>query len=191
MNVNSLVALVKNIQGTNTWDITSIIRIGGILAVEVNKFTNLSGEGKSTLIVNVIHKVLDEVENNEINETGRTEEDKVILKKRYTDLKLSVSTVLPASLELAVSAARGRVNLKKLKEPSFWAKLCSCLATSVVTVLASQDVISESQAKTISGVVQGVEGFAEAVLTEKVVEKAVIQTEFQENKKNQSEVASL
>ena len=64
---------------------------------------------------------------------------------RYDVLEQTIADVLPASLDLAIKAARGGLDLKKIK-PSTWVKLCSCVGVAVVHQLASLNLISETHA---------------------------------------------
>ena len=71
-------------------------------------------------------------------------------------MKSVVDDVLPASLDLALAAARGKLDLKKVKM-SVWVKYFSCCARSVVTVLVSNNVISKDQAKQAESALAAVE----------------------------------
>jgi hypothetical protein len=82
------------------------------------------------------------------------------IKDRFARVKTAVEEVLPASLELAVSAARGKLNLKKIK-PSVWVKMCSCFLKTVVQQLASHKLISEAQASQASHALEVVQKKAE------------------------------
>ena len=139
MDVQDLVKFAKESQGVLIWDTSSLIRVGGQLAVKVNAIQNLSGQQKQKLICQVLKQVLDE------NGAG--------------SLKAVVDDVIPASLDLALAAARGKLDLKKVKM-SVWVKYFSCCAHSVVKILASNHVISEEQAKQADSVVVAVEAKA-------------------------------
>ena len=156
MQLQDLLAIVKDVQGVNKWDIQSIIRVGGLLAVQVNSLQGLSGKEKTELVCSVVTLAMDESENKEKAEAGKTEEEKNAIGERYAKLRLAVRDALPASLELAVSAARGKVDLKKVKK-SVWVQLFSCCADSAVSVLADAKLISEAQAKQVNAVLDAVE----------------------------------
>jgi hypothetical protein len=145
MELNELVALAKECKGPGNWTSGSLIRVGGILAGKVNAIENLSGGEKLKLVQRILLQLLAEAENKEIAEPGLSQDDIQKIHDRYDTLEATVSDVLPASLELAINAARGRLDLKKIK-PSVWVKFCSCFATSVVHQLASMNLISEAHA---------------------------------------------
>lgn len=145
MQVDDLVAIAKEAQGVLTWDTSSLIRVAGILAMKVNAIQNLSGQEKQKLVCQVLKRVLDDVEKKEVSEE-QTEEKKKGLSEHFSTLKKCVDDVIPASLELALSAARGKLDLKKVKM-SVWVRYFSCCIRSAVTVLVSNNVISQEQAK--------------------------------------------
>lgn len=144
MNFEQLVDLARTAKGADNWDVATLIRVGGALAGNVNVFANLSGAEKLSLVCKVLNHLLDEAEKKEVE--AAPESDKEAIKQRFAGLQTALKDVIPASITLAVSAARGKLDLKKV-EPSFWVSLCSCFASSAVSYLASKDLISEADAK--------------------------------------------
>ena len=170
MELSELVELVKKTQGTTEWDVAAVIRVGGVLAAKVNTLTNLSGKEKGKLVADALKAAFDELEKNEA--VGLNEESLKALKARFDQLKAAVDDVLPASLELALSAARGELDLKKIK-PSFWVHLGSCCAKAAVSVLAKEKLISEETAKKAADAVATVEGVAAAAVADEAKPDAV------------------
>lgn len=145
MELNDLVTLATELKGPGAWSTSNLVRIGGLLAAKVNSIQNLSGGEKLKLVQRVLLQVLAEAEKKEIAEPGITTEEIQKIHDRYDVLEGTVGDVLPVSLELAIKAARGGLDLKKIS-PSTWLKMCSCFATSVVHQLASLNLISETHA---------------------------------------------
>ena len=145
MELNELVSLAKDCKGPGNWTSGSLIRVGGILASKVNSIQNLSGTEKLKLVQRVLLQLLAESEMKEVAEPGLSADEIQKIHDRYDTLEATVSDSLPASLELALNAARGRLDLKKVK-PSVWVKMCSCFASTVVHQLASMNLISEAHA---------------------------------------------
>lgn len=145
MELNELVNLAKECKGPGNWTSGSLIRVGGILASKVNSIQNLSGTEKLKLVQRILLQLLAEAENKEVSEPGLSADEIQKIHDRYDTLEATVGDTLPASLELAINAARGRLDLKKVK-PSTWVKMCSCFATTVVHQLASMNLISEAHA---------------------------------------------
>ncbi len=158
MDVQELVDFAKQSQGQLSWDTASLIRVSGQLAVKVNAIKNLSGQEKQKLICQVLKRVLEEVEKKEVSEES-TEEKKKALADQFASLKKVVDDVIPASLDLALAAARGKLDLKKVKM-SVWVKYFSCCARSVVTALVSTNVISQAQGKQATDALVAVEAKA-------------------------------
>lgn len=151
MEVSDLVKFAKESQGVLDLDTASLIRVSGQLAVKVNAIQNLSGQEKQKLICQVLKTVISE-------KLGDSEQ--------AASLKKVVDDVIPASLDLALAAARGKLDLKKVKM-SVWVKYFSCCAHSVVNLLASNHVISQEQAKQATSVVAAVEAKASAMAEKK------------------------
>ena len=163
MEISELVELVKKTHGTTEWNVAEVIRIGGLLAAKVNTIKELSGKEKGKLVADALKAAFDELEKNEA--VGLTEENLKALKARFDQLKAAVDDVLPASLELAISAARGGLDLKKVK-PSFWIHLGSCCAKAAVSVLVKEKLISEETAKKAGDAVETVATVAVAAVAD-------------------------
>jgi hypothetical protein len=156
MELQELLSVAKECKGPGNWTSASLIRVGGILAGKVNSIENLSGTEKTKLVQRILIQLLAETEKKEVEEPGLSKDEIQKIHDRYDVLENIVAETLPASLELAINAARGRLDLKKVK-PSTWVKMCSCFATAVVHQLASMNLISEAhatQARRAIGVVQ-------------------------------------
>lgn len=172
MELQELITLAKEMKGVSEWDTAAIIRVGGALAAKVNTLKNISGGEKQKLVMQILRKVLDEAAEKDLAIKDLTKDQVALIQARYQKLKVAVDEVLPASLELAINAARGKLNLKKIK-PSVWVKFCSCFAGGVVSVLASQHLISESQASQVSNVLHRMEEKAAAMAAAKEAQDAV------------------
>lgn len=171
MEFSELVTLARECKGSGNWTSASLIRVGGLLAGKINSIQNLSGPEKLKLIQRVLIQALAEAENKEIAAPELTKEEIQKIHDRYDVLENVVADALPASLELAINAARGRLDLKKVK-PSTWVKICSCFATSVVHQLASMNLITETHANQARRAIGVVQEKAEAVAKAKEEEAA-------------------
>jgi hypothetical protein len=99
------------VQG-HVWEASLLLRIGASLAEGVNKYPGLNGQQKSELVVQTVLRLLDDGEKAEkersVESTG-TETTKV----PWEELRHTVRTLLPQTLNLIVSAARGEFDLAK------------------------------------------------------------------------------
>lgn len=139
---------VQELRGEKAWDVKTIVSVGVALGSHVNALKDLKGVQKKELVLAVMRQSLEKAEKAEVAEEEKksaTEETISAVKKRYGDLRSSLEEVLPLSLDVAVAAARGEFDFRKL-EPSLFVRLFSCCLKTSVSVLASQNVISEKQA---------------------------------------------
>lgn len=166
MEVSDLVKFAKECQGVLDLDTPSLIRVSGQLAVKVNAIQNLSGQEKQKLICQILKTLISE-------KLGDSEQ--------AVSLKKVVDDVIPASLDLALAAARGKLDLKKVKM-SVWVKYFSCCARSVVNLLVSNHVISQEQAKQADSALNAVEEKAKAVAEAKDAEAASEEKKDEEKK---------
>lgn len=162
MDLQELLKVAKQAQGPLEWDSSSLIRIGGVVATKLNAVQTLSGADKQKLVCQVLKTLLEDSQKELSSKESLTETEKASLSEKFVALRKVVDDVVPASLELAVAAARGKLDLKKVK-PSVWMKLVSCCTASAVDVLVANHVISEEQGKKVEAAVTAVE--------EKVVEQ--------------------
>ena len=156
MELQELLSFVKQTQGPLKWDTSSLIRVGGVLAGKVNAIQGMSGQEKQKLVCQVLKTVLEDVEKQEKAEVGKSDEEKKVIGEQFASLRKAVDDVVPASLDLAFAAARGKLDLKKVKK-TVWVKYFSCCAKSVVTALVSTNVISQAQAKQATDALAAVE----------------------------------
>ena len=176
MDLQELTQLVREAQGTKTWDTAALIRVGGLLAAKVNAIQNLKGQEKKTLVCSVLKTVLTDMEKKELSDESKGTKEEV--EARFAKLRAAVDDVVPASLDLAVLAARGQLDLKKIK-PSMWVRICGCFTRTVVTALASQNLITEAQAKQATDILVKAEEKATSALgvEEVKVEEVKVQTD--------------
>jgi hypothetical protein len=109
------------------WDAALVVSLGGSLAAEANRLVNLSGSQKKQLVLDVVKAVLNESVKASTAESA----------ERLKQLVFVVEGVLPASLDLAVAAARGKFDLKKTKRTCF-AAFVACLPSLVSAVGGSK-----------------------------------------------------
>jgi arginyl-tRNA synthetase len=166
MEVEQLLQFIREKTAGKKWDAETCLRVGAELAVKINGVSNLNGSEKKKLVVDLILQVLKEAEDKE--KAGKS--DVSAITERYDRLEKTVKEILPTSLELIVSASRGKLDLKKVK-PSVWMRYCSCFVKSVVTVLVSQKVISEEMGKKVTDVSDQAEEKAGAALDAYVASK--------------------
>lgn len=127
------------------WTVDQVISLGGVLAAEANKFSSLSGSQKKQLVCDVLRDVL--------NESVKVSTDQLapVSKEELAQLLFVVDSVLPASLDLAISAARGKLDLKKVKKTCFSSLLlCLPFVTSKLGASSAQSGLVIRQLKEVA-----------------------------------------
>lgn len=132
-----------------------IVRLGGSLASKANRLSQLSGHQKQELIVKAVEDALFEIlSSKKVGVDKLSDEDKKSLDSFEQKIKEAASfakDTLPAVLEVAVNAARGKLDLKN---PTFykiiWEKISGffpCIATQLPVVpklvVQTQEVLKE------------------------------------------------
>ena len=161
-HIEACLAKVQELRGMKGWDVMTIVSVGVSLGSHVNSLKDLKGAQKKELVLEVMRQSLEKAEKVEIAEEEKksaTEETISAVKKRFEQLRSTLEETLPISLDMAVAAGRGEFDFRKLK-PSFFVRLFSCCLTTGVSVLASQNVISEKQAAQAGRAVKTVETLA-------------------------------
>jgi hypothetical protein len=106
--------VAKSVLGDRAWSVDVVLRMGAELAQAVNKFPSLSGEAKSELVCQTILKMLEDGEKAEKELMG-VSTDSTNSRVPWEECKMVVKTLLPAILDLIVSAARGKFDLQKVR----------------------------------------------------------------------------
>ena len=126
------------------WTVDFVIALGGTLAAEVNRFSSLSGSQKKQLVCDVVKEVLQE--SVKVSTAGSV----LVSKEDAEKLLFVVDSVLPASLDLAVAAARGKFDLKKTKKTCFSSLLLCVPLVASKLGFASQSAMIVEQIKNVA-----------------------------------------
>ncbi len=148
-------------------DVGVLISVGVKLAARVNALQGLSGSAKRDLVVLVLVQALDKLK-----------ADGSLTVELCAQLQALAREAVPAAVEAALDAARGKLNLRKVK-PSVLLRYCSCFASTAVSVLSSAGVISAEDAKKAELVVRKVEEVGGKV-AEKADELVVVENRVAE-----------
>ena len=114
-SVDELVAYARTlpILHGHVWEASLLLRVGASLAEAVNKYPGLSGQQKSELVVQTVLRLLDDGEKAEKERLVESTE-KEITRVPWEELRKTVRSLLPQTLTLIVSAARGEFDLAKV-----------------------------------------------------------------------------
>jgi len=144
MNADSLVSFVLEQTAKKSWTSETVLRVGVDVAAKVNQMKDLKGLEKKQLVLDVIQKAMIKCEDAEKADKTDTAE----ITERWTALRKIANDVLPVSLDLVVSAARGNLDFKKIS-PRTWVEYFCCCVRAATDVLAAQHVIPEKVAVAI------------------------------------------
>lgn len=132
--------LAKGLMSQKQWDAASLVSLAGSLASEVNKLVSLSGPQKKQLVLDVVKSVFDEAVSKAPSGSPLASPETV------KSLMFVLDFAVPASLDLAVAAARGKLDLKKVKKTA----ITSCLAC--LPFLLKAGGVSSQQVQAIESV---------------------------------------
>lgn len=175
-----LKSVAHSLMSQKQWDAASLVALAGSLAGEVNKLSSLSGLQKKQLVLDVVKAALQEAVEKASPSSPLSSAETV------KSLNFVLDFAVPASLDLAVAAARGHLDLKKVKKTA----IAGCLAC--LPFLLKKGGASDAQAKAIESVVKNAVGEPEpaaqvAATTEPVSDKPTPQTESSEEKPAETE----
>lgn len=148
--VAAFVKFAKDLQGVKLFDVSSLLTTGTALAAQANKLQGLSGQQKKALVLAAMEEVVKQAEQSE------TEPSTPEIKARFEALRAALKEALPTALDIAVAAARGQLDLRKI-EPSVLVRLFSCCVRSTVDILATQNLVSKEAAEKVKKVTAGAE----------------------------------
>ena len=145
MNADSLVGFVLEQTAKKSWTSETVLRVGVDVAMKVNQLKDLKGPEKKQLVLDVLQKAMVNCE--EAEKSGKT--DTAEITERWAALRKVANDVLPVSLDLVVSAARGGFDFKKIS-PRTWIEYFCCFFQAATGVLAAEHVIPEKVAAAVA-----------------------------------------
>lgn len=145
MNADSLVGFVLEQTAKKSWTSETVLRVGVDVAMKVNQLKDLKGPEKKQLVLDVLQKAMIKCEESE--KSGKTETAEIT--ERWAALRKIANDVLPVSLDLVVSAARGGFDFKKISSKT-WIEYFCCFFQAATGALAAQHVIPEKVAAAVA-----------------------------------------
>ena len=147
MNADLLVEFVLEQTTKKSWTSETVLRVGVDVAMKVNQMKDLKGPEKKQLVLDVIQKAM--VKSEEAEKSGKA--DTAEITEKWTALRKIANDVLPVSLDLVVSAARGNLDFKKISSKT-WIEYFCCFFQAATGVLAAQNVIPDNVAAVVADV---------------------------------------
>ena len=147
MNADLLVEFVLEQTTKKSWTSETVLRVGVDVAMKVNQMKDLKGPEKKQLVLDVIQKAM--VKSEEAEKSGKA--DTAEITEKWTALRKIANDVLPVSLDLVVSAARGNLDFKKISSKT-WIEYFFCCLRAATGVLAAQNVIPDNVAAVVADV---------------------------------------
>lgn len=172
-----LKSVAQSLMTQKQWDAASLVALAGSLAGEVNKLTSLSGSQKKQLVLDVVKAAFQEAVEKASPSSPLASPETV------KSLNFVLDFAVPASLDLAVSAARGQLDLKKVKKTA----VAGCLACLPFLLKASG--ASAAQAAVVESVAKNLVPSDPELALPAVSDKPTPQTESSEEKSEEKETA--
>lgn len=133
-HLEGLASEVRVLLSSGGVDSGVLISVGVKLAVRVNALKGLSGVQKRDLVVKVLSRALENMKAEELKKASEESSQVTSIEARYNQLQSVARDAVPAAIDAAIDASRGKLNLKKIK-PSVLLKYCSCFAATAISVL--------------------------------------------------------
>ena len=125
-----------------------VVQLGGLLASKVNRFVGLSGQQKQKVVLGVLEKACSDL-------LAKRAEDEAFRAKLVAAQEFA-KDVLPSVLDLAVSAAKGKLDIGQVKK-SCWSVLragLKCASKDLVPLVPIVAIVAPEVAKEIEAAVQ-------------------------------------
>lgn len=118
VEVGDLVQVAHDALADGHLSFGEVVQLGGLLASKVNRFVGLSGQQKQKIVLGVLEKACSDL-------LAKHAEDEAYRVKLVAAQEFA-KDVLPSVLDLAVSVAKGRLDLGQVKK-SCWSVLRAAL----------------------------------------------------------------
>lgn len=183
VEIDSLVAGAYDALADGQLTFGEVVQLGGLLAGKVNLFVHLSGHQKQKVVLTVLERAFEKVVAEKLPAVPEAERD--ALRQRAELAAQFAKETLPAVLDLAVSAARGKLDLSKAKQTcgSLLQLLFACTSKpKVETPVPTQGPVDQEAKKDESApesTKSGLDPVPEE--SDKVVEDRPASTESQSN----------
>jgi hypothetical protein len=114
VEVGDLVQVARDALADGHLSFGEVVQLGGLLASKVNRFVQISGQQKQKMVLGIVERACSELlEKHSEDEAYRL---KIVAAQDFA------KEVLPSVLDLAVSAAKGKLDLGQVKK-SCWTAL--------------------------------------------------------------------
>jgi hypothetical protein len=148
VEVGDLVQVARDALADGHLSFGEVVQLGGLLASKVNRFVGLSGQQKQKVVLGVLEKASSDL-------LAKRVDDEAYRAKLVAAQEFA-KDVLPSVLDLAVSAAKGRLDLGQVKK-SCWSVLRAglrCVAKDLVPLVPIVATIAPTVAKEIEVAVE-------------------------------------
>lgn len=172
-----LKSVAHSLMSQKQWDAASLVSLAGSLAGEVNTLTSLSGSQKKQLVLDVVKGVFQEAV------AKAPPSSPLASAETVKSLNFVLDFAVPASLDLAVAAGRGQLDLKKVKKTA----IAGCLVC--LPFLLKKGGVSVAQANVIDSVAKNLVAEQPPVVEaspEPTLDKPTPQTESGEEKPDET-----
>lgn len=124
VEVGDLVQVARDALADGRLSFGEVVQLGGLLASKVRQFVGLSGHQKRMVVLGVLEKACSDLLEEKVGTLP--EDQREAYRAKIVAAQEFAKDVLPSVLDLAVSAAKGKLDLGSVKR-SFWSLLCAGL----------------------------------------------------------------
>jgi hypothetical protein len=122
VEVGDLVQVARDALADGHLSFGEVVQLGGLLASKVRQFVGLSGHQKQKVVLGVLEKACADLLEEKLEKLP--EDQREAYRAKLVAAQEFAKDVLPSVLDLAVSAAKGKLDLRSVKK-SCWTVLCA------------------------------------------------------------------
>jgi hypothetical protein len=156
VEVGELVQVARDALADGHLSFGEVVQLGGLLASKVRQFVGLSGHQKRQVVIGIVERACSDLLEEKLAKLPEDQRD--AYREKLLAAQSFAKDVLPSVLDLAVSAAKGKLDLGTVKK-SCWTVLCAslkciCKHPAVLVPIAASSAPAQEVAKEIEVAVE-------------------------------------
>jgi hypothetical protein len=156
VEVGELVQVARDALADGHLSFGEVVQLGGLLASKVRQFVGLSGHQKKQVVIGVLERACSDLLEEKLGKLPEDQRD--AYREKLLAAQNFAKDVLPSVLDLAVSAAKGKLDLGTVKKSCLTVLIaslkCICKHPAVLVPIAASSAPAQEVAKEIEVAVE-------------------------------------